>query len=160
MGDSDTPSLELYVRSLAADAGTSRVGEVLDRIARLDADGDIDGYEVTVWGEGVSLDERVQATDAARTIRGRVEEFRRWAEETGRTLAGFETRSTESSVTGEVRLNLTVPTLTLAERRGGSLTWVAPCHDGTPHTVRERLDQLADGRDDAPRERYALEAAD
>lgn len=160
MGVSDTPTLELYVRSLSADAGTSLVRDVLDRIARLEADGVIDGYEVTVWGDGVSLDDRVLATDAARTIHDHVEEFREWAEETGRTLTGFETRDTRSSVTSEVWRNLTVPTVALAERHGEALSWVAPCHDGTPHSVSERLDQLAEGRAGPPRRQYALEADD
>ncbi|MFC5972508.1 HTH domain-containing protein [Halomarina salina] len=135
MGENDTLTLELYVRSLSADAGTAAVGDVLDRMAGLVADGVVDGYDVTVWGDGVSLDDRVLATDAARTIRDSVEEFQRWADETGRTLSGFETRDTRSAVTSEVRHNLTVPTVALAERRGETLTWVAPCRGETVHTV-------------------------
>ncbi|MFD1514762.1 HTH domain-containing protein [Halomarina rubra] len=160
MGRSDTLTLELYVRSLSAEAGTARVAAVLDRLARLDETDRIDGYEVVVWGDGVSLDDRVLATDAARTIRDAVGELRAWAEETGRDLPGFEERTVRSAVTGEVRHNLTVPTIALAERRDGAVTWVAPCHDDGVHTVAERLGDISRGRERSARDAVVLEADD
>jgi len=152
MGRTDTLTLELYVRSLSADAGTASVGDVLDRLDRLDANDDIDGYDVTVWGDGVSFDERVLATDAARTIRDAVEECRAWAAEGDRSLPGFDERTTECVVTGETHHNISVPTMALVERHDDDVAWVAPCHDGRAHTVLDRLDRLgeADGRDTSP----------
>jgi hypothetical protein len=160
MGTETAPVLELYVRSLSADAGTSRLRDVLDRLDRLDASGAIESYDVTVWGDGVSLDERVQTVDAARSVRETVEALRAWADATDRDLPGFAVRETESAVTGEVRRNLTVPTLAVVERRDEAVSFVAPCHDDVTHTVDERLARLADGPDEPDRDRIVLEADD
>jgi hypothetical protein len=158
MEPDNSPALELYVRSLSAHAETSRLRGVLDRLDRLDTADVIDGYGVTVWGDGVSLDDRVQRVAAARSIRETVEELRAWADATGRDLQGFAVHETRSAMTGEVHRNLTVPTVALVERRDDEVAFVAPCHDDVTHTVAERLDRLAGGREEATGGRYAAEA--
>ncbi|WP_254545955.1 HTH domain-containing protein [Halomarina pelagica] len=145
MSDADTRrTVELFVRSLTSSERQACLDATLERLSRLESDGHIDGFTVSVWGDGVCLSGRAAETEAAAEIRERVEEFSEWAESAGVELPGFERRETRSLVTGGCHENLSLPVMALADRTDDDLSFVAPCVDGgTVHTVGDRLAALA-----------------
>ena len=140
-------TVELYVRSLAADAAQAPQEAAIERLSRLERDGVVDEYAVHVWGRRVSPDTAAAGTSAGRFVLDRIERFRDWARRNGATLRSFfDTHEVDSSITGESYTAITVPSLTLAEYRGDDLVRVTPCGDGeTVHTVTDHLDALEDG---------------
>lgn len=141
-------TVELYVRSLCADAAKAPQEAAIERLSRLERDGVVDEYTVHVWGRRISPDAAAADTDAGRFVLDRIEAFEDWANDVGTSIRSFfDTDEVDSSITGESYVAITVPTLTLAEFRGDELRCVAPCaDDGTVHTVSDRLDVLeADG---------------
>lgn len=119
-------TLELYVRSLSSGAGV-RVESLIDRLDTFVTEGYIDDYTVTVWGERVSTGPTVAQTDSGASIRRRITEFRQWANQHNVTLeGGFDRRTVHSSITGETHEFITLPSVTLAARRGGDLEWIVP----------------------------------
>jgi hypothetical protein len=143
--DHDRVRVELHVRSLAPRAGRRRQNAVIDRLDDLESAGRIDEFAVDVWGRQVGLSSAAARTDAGRFVLDRVAEFREWADETGRSVASFfETRRVDSELSGDQYTALVLPSLTLAEYRGGDLAHVAPCSDGGEvTTVSDRIDVLA-----------------
>ncbi|WP_254535426.1 HTH domain-containing protein [Halomarina litorea] len=156
-----TPTVEVYVRSLAAGDNQARISDTLSRLADLSAEDVIEGYEVHVWGEGVSLDPEITGTEAGSFIRETAAAFREWAHETGRDLSGFETETTHSAMTGRTHRNLSVPTMAICEKVDDEVTWVAPCTDGdSVHTVSDYVDTLEREGEPAAREELAVRADD
>lgn len=137
--------VELHVRSLAPRAGGRQQERVIDRLDHLESAGRVDEATVDVWGRQVGLSSAAARTDAGRYVLDRVESFREWADETGRSVESFfETRRVSSDITDEEYVALVLPSLTLAEYRDGDLAYVAPCSDGDEvTTVPDRLDVLA-----------------
>lgn len=137
--------VELHVRSLAPRAGQRQQDSVIERLDRLESGGLVDEFSVDVWGRQVRLSSAAAQTDAGRFVLDRVDAFREWADDTGRSVASFfETRRVESAITDEEYVALVLPSLTLAEYRDGDLAYVAPCTDGDEvTTVADRLDVLA-----------------
>lgn len=136
---------ELHVRSLAPRAAQRQQERVIERLDRLESAGRIDEATVDVWGRQVSLSSAAARTDAGRYVLDRVESFREWADETGRSVESFfETRRVASEITDEEYVALVLPSLTLAEYRDGDLAYVAPCSDGDEvTTVPDRIDVLS-----------------
>jgi hypothetical protein len=155
------PTVEVYVRTLAAGDNQSRISETLSTLANLSGEGVIDDYEVHVWGEGVSLDPEITGTEAGSFIRETAAEFREWAQETDRELTGFETKTTHSAMTGRSHRNLSVPTMAICERTDEEVTWVAPCTDGdVVHTVGDYVSELERDGETAESEALAARADD
>ena len=140
-------TVELYVRSLCADAAKAPQEAALERLSRLERDGVIDEYTVHVWGRRISPDAAAAETDVGRFVLDRIEAFEDWANDVGASVRSFfDTEAVDSSITGASYEAITVPTLTLAEYHGDELRWVAPCAvDGTVYTVPDRLDALEGG---------------
>lgn len=156
-----TPTVELYVRSLAAGDNQARISDTLSRLADLDAEGVIEDYEVHVWGDGVSLDSEITGTEAGSFIRETAAAFREWAHDTGRELSGFETETTHSAMTGRTHRNLSVPTMAVCERVDDEVTWVAPCTDGDAvHSVGDYVSTLEREGEPAAPEKLAVRADD
>jgi hypothetical protein len=137
--------VELHVRSLAPRAGGRQQDRVIDRLDHLESVGRVDEVAIDVWGRQVGLSSAAARTDAGRYVLDRVESFREWAAETGRSIESFfETRRVESEITDEKYVALVLPSLSLAEYRDGDLAYVAPCSDGGEvTTVPDRLDVLS-----------------
>ncbi|MFC6834964.1 HTH domain-containing protein [Halomarina ordinaria] len=142
-------TVELYVRSLTASERQVRLDETLDRLARLEAAGELDDVTVHVWGEGVCLSGPAAETPVGRDIRGTVDEFREWAASSDVDLVGFERREARSMLTDECHENLRLPALALAHRTDGDLAFVAPCADGDGcRSVGDHLDSLEGAGED------------
>lgn len=138
-------TVDLYVRSLVADGAQAQQEAVIGRLDRLRDRGDIAGFAVDVWGARVSPDGATARTDAGAAVLRQVEAFRAWADRHGMSV-GFEAGETRSAITDEAYTAVVLPTMTLAEYRGDTLRFVAPCTDGeSRHTVTDRLDRLERG---------------
>lgn len=153
--DGDTerkPRVELCVRSLCPGAMERNQEHVVDRLQRLDEAGAIEAFDLTVWGDRVALDSPSAHTDEGERALARYALFRRWADETGRSIGSFfDVRSVEQRITGESYTAVVFPALTLAEYVDGELRHVAPSTDGERlYTVADRLDALAAAADREP----------
>jgi DNA-binding Lrp family transcriptional regulator len=137
-------TVDLHVRSLTPRGGHGQQEAVIERLERLADTGQIDEFTVDVWGRQVSLSTAAARTDRGQSVLNRVEAFREWADETGRSINSFfETRRVSSEVTEESYVALVLPLFTLAEYRDGDLAYVAPCSSGeNVVTVTDRLDAL------------------
>lgn len=144
-----TVTLELYVRSLSPAGAREHQERTLERIATLEDDGTIAGYDVHVWGDQLCLSAAATRTDAGQFVRNRVSEFKQWARENDVSFeGGFDAREVASAFTGEEHTVIEFPVTTLAEFRGDDLVSVAPGKRGeSTYTVVDRLDALADGMD-------------
>jgi hypothetical protein len=135
------PRVELFVRSLAPTDARETQEQVVNRLQSLDENDRIRGVDYTLCGECVCPSLNSAETDIAQLLLGRYERFETWAESNGRDLIGFERRETEPLLTGTSVTGIVFPRLTLAEFRGGDVSFVAPSTDGTEQTtVKERLD--------------------
>ncbi|MFB6179471.1 MAG: HTH domain-containing protein [Halorientalis sp.] len=138
-------TVDLHVRSLAPRAGHTQQTTAIERLDDLESAGRLAAFNVHVWGHQVSLSTAAADTAAGQFVLNRVDQFREWADETGRSVDSFfETRRIESEITGEQYAALVLPSLTLAEYHDGDLAYVAPCSDGdSVCTVEDRIDTLA-----------------
>lgn len=138
----EPPRLELYLRSLAPATGRDQQDRVVRRLYDLDDSGRIKGFDVRLCGDCVCPRAETARTDPGRQLLRRYERFEEWADDAGYDLAGFERREVESMLTGTTVTGIAFPRMSLAEYRGGSLTFVAPAADGSETvTVQDRLDE-------------------
>ncbi|WP_136717174.1 HTH domain-containing protein [Halorientalis salina] len=138
-------TVDLHVRSLVPRAGHTQQNAAIERLDDLESAGLLGAFNVHVWGHQVSLSTAAAQTDAGQFVLDRVERFREWADETGRSIDSFfETRRVESELRNEEYAALVLPSLTLAEYHDDELAFVAPCSDGDAVcTVEDRVDALA-----------------
>lgn len=124
-------TIDLFVRSLADQDTSPQLPALLDRLECLTEAGELDDYDVHVWGERISTDDAVSRTGAGARIRNRIIEFREWASDLGYELSGgFERRSIHSAITGETNEHITLPTVALCERSGETIETVVPHESG------------------------------
>ena len=142
--------IELYVRSLLPDGAYGRQEAVIERLDRLDADDEIEGFSVIVWGKQIARDSAGAHTEEGRYILNRVAEFKQWALSNNVSLESFyQTTEIESELTDDYSA-MVLPVMGLAEYHGGELQHVAPCTKGdVVHTIMDRLERLEAGEPSA-----------
>jgi hypothetical protein len=148
MTGTETPRIELYVRSLLPDGAQNRQEAVIDRLDRLDAENEIESYSVIVWGKQIARDSAGARTDEGEYILNRVAEFKQWALSNNVSLESFyQKQIVENDATDEEYTATVLPVMGLAEYDGNELRHVAPCTKGdTVHTIMDRLDRLERGQ--------------
>lgn len=139
-GGAESLELELYVRSLTPTECRNRQADVVRRLAQLEVDGRIDDVTVEVWGRQLAVDD-AHRTEPGRRISDRIDAFRTWAADTGRSVdRQFPVERVSSTLTGDEYTRIGFPTMTLAEYEGDDLRFVSPCtDDGAVCTVEDRL---------------------
>jgi len=147
MSQSQVPYIELYVRSMLPTGAHERQEAVIERLDRLDAEGDIAGYDLIVWGRQVARESAAAHTDEGRYVLNRVAEFKQWALSNNVSLESFyQTTEVDSEATETSYDAIVLPVMGLAEYDGEELVHVAPCTEGdTVHGIVDRLDRLAEG---------------
>lgn len=140
-----TPTLDLYVRSLAPARGSERLHEIVDQLDRMETDGQIDGYDIHVWGDAVATDAALSETETGSAVLSQVAAFQQWALTENVSVGRFfERREQSSALTGETTSVITLPEVTVAEYQGRELVGMAPHRDGEETvSVREYLDDVA-----------------
>ena len=144
----DRLTAELFVRSLAPTGARSPQTAVLERLDHLEATGRLATYTVTIWGQGICPKGAGAQTAIGQRILKTIEEFDQWAQQRSLTFpAGFTEREGGSLVAGDPQTVISLPTLCLAVREGGTLRCVAPCANGdgawTHHSIADCLAELA-----------------
>jgi len=141
------PYIELYVRSMLPDGAGKRQDAVIDKLAALEREGEIAGYDVIVWGKQIAPQSAAANTDEGRYILNRVAEFKQWALSNNVSLEAFcQRRTVESAAADSATDAIRLPVIGLAEYDGDELVHVAPCTEGeTVHTITDRLDRLDAG---------------
>ncbi|MFC4246716.1 HTH domain-containing protein [Natribaculum luteum] len=127
-----TPSrsrrVELRVRERIPASVADVVDDVVDRLGRLEADGEIAELQVSTWSRRCGTD-AVASVDTS--VAAAVAEFRSWADRNGYTLRpAFDRRDVSSMVARTSRSELVVPMICLAVYEDDDLQCVAPCSDG------------------------------
>ncbi|WP_459192172.1 HTH domain-containing protein [Halosimplex sp. J119] len=147
MTGTQTPRIELYVRSLLPDGAHERQEAVIERLQELDAEDEIEDFSVIVWGKQIARDSAGARTEEGEYILNRVAEFKQWALSNNVSLESFYQRQTvDNDVTDEPYTAMVLPVMGLAEYDGEELRHVAPCTDGDEvHTIMDRLDRLERG---------------
>ncbi|MFC7139147.1 HTH domain-containing protein [Halosimplex aquaticum] len=147
MTGTQTPRIELYVRSLLPDGAHERQEAVIERLQELDAEDEIEDFSVIVWGKQIARDSAGARTEEGEYILNRVAEFKQWALSNNVSLESFYQRQTvENDVTDEPYTAMVLPVMGLAEYDGEELRHVAPCTEGEEvHTIMDRLDRLERG---------------
>jgi hypothetical protein len=147
-----TATAELWVRSLGQPEAVDQQAELVDRLARLESAGVLDGVDVDVWGDRLILSAATVRTAPGRRFLTRYQRFQDWADRAGATLEPFfETTGTVSSFTGAEHTRLVFPVHTLSEFDGDEVVHVAPAVvDGEVRTVEDRLAVLEETADDGP----------
>lgn len=136
----EQPRVELYLRSLAPVTARDQQNEVVTQLQELDSNGCIRGFDIILCGDCVCPESATARTQPAKRLLERYEQFQAWATKKGRTLVGFEERDSSGLLTGTSVTGIVFPRITLAEFRGGSLSFVAPsATEETQTTVRDRL---------------------
>ncbi|WP_436927029.1 HTH domain-containing protein [Halosimplex amylolyticum] len=147
MTGTQTPRIELYVRSLLPDGAHNRQEAVIERLQELDAEDEIEDFSVIVWGKQIARESAGARTEEGEYILNRVAEFKQWALSNNVSLESFYQRQTvENDVTDEPYSAMVLPVMGLAEYDGEELRHVAPCTEGEEvHTIMDRLDRLGRG---------------
>lgn len=138
--------LELCVRSLTGSADSCRLDGLIDEAEMLVAEGQIDSFDTTVWGDQLPLD-RPPRTESGRALYDLLGEFERWADEGERKIRPFFQSRTiidELATPGEKRKVMTLPDIAVAEFRDGALEWVSPHQEANcVHSVQDHLSAIA-----------------
>lgn len=139
-----TPTVELYVRTLAPRAARDRLERVVARLESLESADAIGEFSVRVTGKAIPATPAETVTDYGAFLCNRVAVFQEWADRSGNSIAArFERRSVHSQFTGEDYNAIVWPDLVLAEYVEGDLRFVAPCEaDGETVTIEDRLQTL------------------
>jgi uncharacterized protein (UPF0335 family) len=150
MTGTDGPRIELYVRSLLPDGAHGRQEAVIERLERLESNGDIEGFSVIVWGKQIAPESAGAHTEEGEYILNRVAEFKQWALSNNVSLESFyQTTEIESELTDDYSA-MVLPVMGLAEYHGDELQHVAPCTKGdVVHTIMDRLERLEAGEPSA-----------
>lgn len=154
--------VELYVRSLAPRGVRPHQVAVIETLDSLVDQGSIDRYTVHVCGRHAPATLAETTTEFGVFLLNRVADFREWAERNGWSLGPlFETRTVDSSITGEQRDVLELPVMAMAEYHEDDLRFVAPCStDEREWTVQNRLDALSARGDPDTTKRLPAGSAD
>jgi len=144
MTGTESPTVELFVRSLSLKFDRSPADDHLDRLSDL-ADRGLVDLTVSVWGREVGLSTTASRTDAGEYVLDRVATVRQWADRHGVSVAPFfQERRVESGLTGETYATLVLPVTCLAEYRDGALVHATPhVADSSVHSVCDHLERLA-----------------
>jgi sulfite reductase alpha subunit-like flavoprotein len=147
MTGTDGPRIELYVRSLLPDGAYGRQEAVIERLERLDAEEEIAGFSVIVWGKQIAPESAGARTEEGEYILNRVAEFKQWALSNNVSLESFyQTQSVENESSDRSYDAMVLPVMGLAEYEDGELVHVAPCTDGEAvHAIKDRLDRIERG---------------
>ena len=148
---SDTPHIELYVRSLLPNGAHERQEAVIERLERLSREDHVADFSVIVWGKQVARDSAAAHTEEGQYILNRVAEFKQWALSNNVSLESFyQTTTVDNEVTEDSYTAITLPVMGLAEYHTGELQHVAPCTNGDiVHTIMDRLERLENGEPSA-----------
>lgn len=143
--ESPPKTADLYVRSLAPQGLQSTQDVVIRRLDELKSGGQIDDYNIVVWGNRLPPESSVGQTTTGLRFHDTVKQFRQWATATGISLESFfPTETIRSEFTDEEYTCIRFPILTLAEYEDGTLQFVSPCSDeDTCYTIQDRLNALA-----------------
>jgi hypothetical protein len=142
--------VELYVRSLSPTDTRGSQESTLRRLQRTDA---VDSIEVIVTGDRICPETVAASTEIGAALLEKFEQFERWASETDRTLEpAFRRETGRSLLTGESVSGACFPDRALAEYRNGTLSFVAPCLEGSggnerTRSVSERVAELGPRED-------------
>lgn len=130
--------IELHVRADVPAPG--RHTDVVETLRDLDANGRIDGYDVSTWPERATLSPGHPGVDVVDAY----ERFQSWASERGVSInPPFAVRTETRTLVGDEYAVLRTPTMCLAVYDGSRLAGVFPCvDDGTVHTVDDALETL------------------
>jgi DNA-binding Lrp family transcriptional regulator len=147
MTGTDGPRIELYVRSLLPDGAHGRQEAVIERLERLESNGDIEGFSVIVWGKQIAPESAGAHTEEGEYILNRVAEFKQWALSNNVSLESFYQRQNVENETSERTYDaMVLPVMGLAEYQDGELCHVAPCTKGDDvNTITDRLDRIERG---------------
>jgi hypothetical protein len=123
--------VELYVRSQAGSGIQGVQRGVVDQLSVFERRGDIDGFELRVWGTEVCPSMPHDGDSFERSTVGRVSRFEQWATENDVSLeTAFRHHRIDSAVSGERATVVTLPSLFLAVYEDDRLVDVAPCATG------------------------------
>ncbi|WP_336002336.1 HTH domain-containing protein [Halorientalis halophila] len=155
--NTDSLRLELYVRTLSPPGARTRQEEVIERLQRLEDEGQITDFYVKVWGRQIDPTTNAADTDQGQFILNRIAEFKQWALAENTTLESFyQTHEQSSSITGQDHTTIVLPKMGLAEYEGTELQQVTPCTEGDEVTsVINHLDELERRLTDQPTELVA-----
>ncbi|MFB6121942.1 MAG: HTH domain-containing protein [Haloferacaceae archaeon] len=136
--DTTDRRIELHVR--AGDSAPARHAELVETLRDLDADGRIDGFDVSTWPERATLAPDRPGVDVVDAY----ERFESWASERGVSInPPFVVRTGTRTLVGDEYAVLRTPTTCLAVYDDPELVGVFPCVDGDAvYTVDDALSTL------------------
>lgn len=122
-----TYRVELFVRSLAPTGATDQQSAAIADLERLEEEGVIETYSVTVWGNRI-CPETAEATDFGRSLLEKVDRFRRWGRDNGVSLEPYFQRREIRSMVDEPYAAIVPPLMCLAVYDDAGELWgVFPC---------------------------------
>lgn len=137
--------LELCVRSLTGAADTCRLDGLIDQAELLVAEGWIDTFDTTVWGDQLPLD-RPPRTETGRALYDLLGQFEQWADQGERKIRPFfqsRTVTNEMTTPATTRKVMTLPDVAIAELHEGALEWVSPHQEANCiHSVQDHLSAI------------------
>ncbi|MBX0298188.1 HTH domain-containing protein [Haloarcula nitratireducens] len=149
--DTPAPYIELYVRSMLPNGAHERQEDVINQLQTLEEDGQIDGFNVIVWGKRIAPQSAAARTEEGRYILNRVAEFKQWALSNNVSFDSFHQRTGVDSDIAESSYEAVVlPVMGIAEYTDNELSHVAPCTEGdVVHTIMDRINRLDAGQPSA-----------
>lgn len=132
--------MELFLRSLSPPAARATQESIIDRLEQLDDRGGIREFALTIWGDRICLDGSPR-TAMERTVRDKIDRFRRWERTHDASLAPAFTEREVDPLVGDPYTVFHTPIITLAVYVGPEVWGVFPCEvDGERVTADDCLD--------------------
>lgn len=123
--------LELFLRAQLDFGAQRQQRKVIDHLTELEESGQIDDFDVTVWGREISPDGPLQGTEFHDRLLDRVHQFEEWADKNGvSTKFTFYHREATSRLIDDSYTVIGLPVICLAEYEGDELCGIYPCHEG------------------------------
>jgi hypothetical protein len=135
---------ELFVRSLAPRGAHDCQQAVIDRLDRLQQNGQIESVTCTVWGDRICPETASRVTDGQKALRD-IARLRRWTSKHSVSLTPFFEEREVEPIEEEPYTVIVPPILCLAISRDDELWGVFPCDkDGESLSAMDGLDALAE----------------
>lgn len=149
ISESEQPgrTVKLFLRADPELGCEAQKQAVLERLEALEADGQIDSYDVSIWTKEIRISGALEGTSYYRRVFDHFCAFQKWAdEESVRLRSAFKIQSVDCEITDETYRVLSLPSICLAVYDEDDLCAVYPhSDDGTAKTVSNCLDSLETG---------------
>lgn len=138
----DSPTVELFVRSLVTDDGNEKRGRVVERLERMDREDVLSSFRIRVCGDGLVVDSRGRYTERGSPLCHNLMLLAHWEALNDAARRRFCVIRTLRETGNEEEALITAP-MVLVEYNSTRLSFATPFEtEARLHTIEDHLDAI------------------